>query len=509
MQIKKNRRSFALVLAIASSISMSSFALSQPQQVTEPDASDLTIRPITVSPVPVPRDLPPFPSDVDVPVVLEGVAGLSDLDLSQFRGSAVYSQEHAITGQKFLEQRQVVEGFRELRIAVELSKWRSSDQPDAAKCHQMLASILYEYAMKAKESGRGTKGMQRLLNAWVEARRALFLDPTNDANRKLIYSISRDLVGITPKFNNLLSLGSSAYLIGNKAEALDSYQKCADLIENGNANAPLDTCTSISILLGKLKSELPGSSDINVAASSSSTSTQSPTASQGEFPSQQYSTIPVEQHALNLVNPDSKQTSVKDEASSFGTKSNEFYVADYVDNAKRQLAREWQLSHIAIAKFPTVAFTLSKHGDISELRIKTSSGDTTIDEQALNVVRRVAPFPDCPAGIGEIEYTFNDRENSVDLADYMRQLRRKIRHNWHPPSDLQEDHVTVSFKLHRDGTVDSITLVRASASDARNQSSIAAIKAAAPFQHLPPESGESVAVLFHFDHEIESQSPGN
>lgn len=472
--------------------------------------SDLTIRPITVIGVTAPKDFPPFPTDVDVPVVLEGVAGLSDLDMAQYRGSATYSQEHAITGQKFLEQRQVVEGFKELRIAVEMNKWRPTDQPNAAKCHQMLASILYEYALKAKDTGRGSKGMQRLLNAWVEARRALFMDPSSEENRKMIYAISRDLVGITPRFNNLLSLGSSAYLMGNKIEALDCYQKCADLIEKGKANAPLDTCTSISILLGLLKTQFPDATTSDAtqnAGEQQQANSNSQLAASNSLPAQQYSAAsaaPLEQHALNLVSV-SGQSSVKDESSSFGTKSDEFYVADYVENAKRQISREWQLSHIVTSKFPTVAFTLTRHGDIAELRTKTSSGDTSIDELALNVVRRVAPFPDCPAGMGEIEYTFTNKIIAVDLVDYMRQLRRKIRHNWHPPADMQEDHVTVSFKLHRDGTVDGITLVRASASDARNQSSMAAVKAAAPFQHLPIEAPDSVPVLFHFDHEIESQ----
>ena len=405
--------------------------------------SDESIMAILVPPPEAPSGFPPFPAQIDLPVSLAQPG--TELNKAP-SGRAAYSQSEAVEGEQYLHQSRVVDGFKSLKLAVELNKWRPTDQPNAAQCHLMMADILLEYAFKAKENGNGTKGMQRLLNAWLEYRQALFLDPSSNAARSGMQKASQAAVQINGSFNNILALGSSFLLTGDKISALNCYNKCAEFVQNGNTDVPPQLVAAMSDEIQKLGGDVPGKSA--------------------------------------------------------GSRS--FYVDDYVSNAQRALAREWRLSHIQTTVFPAIAFAVDKRGNITELRVTKSSGDAGIDEIGLNVARRVAPFPEPPSGVGEISYTFEDKKDPVDLTDYMRQLRRKIRHNWHPPHDLQEDHIMVSFRLLRDGSVEKITLAQQSASEARNKSSLDAVKNAAPFQHLPDSAPDSVDIQFHFDHDIET-----
>lgn len=185
--------------------------------------------------------------------------------------------------------------------------------------------------------------------------------------------------------------------------------------------------------------------------------------------------------------------------------ANSTELDNYVADVYHSLAREWRLSQIQTRKFPSIAFGLDKHGNLTELRITRSSDNDQVDEAALNVARRVAPFRHAPDGLGEFNYTFEDKKEQVDLSQYMHDLQRKIRHAWRPPHDLQEDHVIVTFKVHRDGRVDTLTLTQASASEPRNQACLNAVKNAAPFQHLPDGAPDAVDVQFNFDHKILSK----
>lgn len=509
----ENRFSKRIALSYLSSLLLSpSLAAGSPawaqQAEFDNDANDISVMAVTAPVAVAPAGFPPFPDLVDLPVTLEPDRPTR---LANWQSLPNHSQAEAVIGEQYLRQRKVVDGFAALKYAVEINKWRSTDVPSAAQCHSLMAEILSEYAFKAKQNGEGSKGMKRLMNSWLEYRQALFTGPSNDATRAGMLKVSQAIVGINPSFNNILALGSALVLTGDSAGALNCYRQCADMIQKGTSNASPELAAALSAQMQKMGgpqafpssgAQGPYTQPAGSFAQAQGANSQPEGANsqpQGAYPQAQGSGQTESPPALQAKEDAPLQ--FQQRASS---KDRSFYVDDYAENAQRSLAREWRLSHVQTTLFPTVAFTVDKHGNIGELRVAKSSGDSGIDEIGLNVVRRVAPFPDSPEGIGEISFTFDSKKDPVDLADYMRQLRRKIRHNWHPPHDLQEDHVMVSFKLNRDGSVANLQLIRPSASEARNKSSLDAIAAAAPFQHLPDAAPDSVDIQFHFDHDVEA-----
>ena len=480
---------FSFGLVILATLLMSSLA-----EKTDADEAaspiDLSILRINAPMAAPPANMPPFPDRVDLPVSLskESLQEQPDQwsrpqsqnnDESNSLGTG--SQAHAEIAKKYLADAKVVDAFRELKKAVELNNWKSGDSFNASTCHRMLADILLEYALKAKDSGRGTKGMQRLLNSYIEYRQAVFLNPDDREAKAGLVNATDKIVEIGPTFNNLMALASANLLIGNSKAAAAYYARCLELAPI-NTTIPEEKTSAVARELAALQ----GKDELSNKNAS------------GAY----------EPHALAKYNQTDKSIAVHEDEAPETIKVSPFGTTNYyVDSVRKQLADEWRLSKFQTNNFPAVAFSVDNNGNITELRITKSSGSQAIDEDALNVVRRVAPFPNAPQNLSEITFRFDDKGSAPDLTNYMRQLRRKIRHKWQPPQDMQEDHVVVSFRVHRDGSVDNSVMKQASASELRNQACLKAISDGAPFPHFPEGAPESEEVLFHFDHAVES--PGS
>jgi tetratricopeptide (TPR) repeat protein len=125
--------------------------------------------------------------------------------------------------------KETVEGFAELRIAVGKTwDYKNNDElrRQLSACHAKLGDILKEFAYKARERGSGTIGLKRLLNAGIEYRRAVQVNPANtDAARGLI-EVSREAVAINPSFDNHLALGGAYLLINDFEHAKQEYEDC-------------------------------------------------------------------------------------------------------------------------------------------------------------------------------------------------------------------------------------------------------------------------------------------
>lgn len=48
-----------------------------------------------------------------------------------------------------------------------------------------------------------------------------------------------------------------------------------------------------------------------------------------------------------------------------------------------------------------VALTIHASGALGSVRLQSSSGNATLDQAALEAVRRAAPFPPIPPGVGQ------------------------------------------------------------------------------------------------------------
>jgi TonB family protein len=82
----------------------------------------------------------------------------------------------------------------------------------------------------------------------------------------------------------------------------------------------------------------------------------------------------------------------------------------YMANLQTRIKHFWRPSHSNVSNCTTVLFKLSPDGEMSDLRVKDSSGVDTADAAALKAVEEAAPFDHLPAGaeeIVDIQFTFN------------------------------------------------------------------------------------------------------
>ena len=88
--------------------------------------------------------------------------------------------------------------------------------------------------------------------------------------------------------------------------------------------------------------------------------------------------------------------------------------------------------------------------------------------------------------------------SSVDMEQYVRQARRKIKDNWYPPTSSFENSAIVMIKLNKNGQLLDCYLTTPSEDEGFNNSLIEAVKKT-QFAPLPPEiHRDSVNIDFEF-----------
>lgn len=130
-----------------------------------------------------------------------------------------------------------VQAFNELKTAV-TRPWSVESRQDKAfglsSVHRMLGDILKQYAYIARKDGRQTTALKRLVNAGIEYRRAVTLNPGDlDAVQSLV-EVSREAVAINPCFDNELTLAGAYQLSGDMEHARMEYDKCYRLDPNSS-----------------------------------------------------------------------------------------------------------------------------------------------------------------------------------------------------------------------------------------------------------------------------------
>ncbi len=76
--------------------------------------------------------------------------------------------------------------------------------------------------------------------------------------------------------------------------------------------------------------------------------------------------------------------------------------------------------------------------------------------------------------------------SSSSLAAYLKDLHKKLKHYWSPPSGSVR-HIKIVFRLARDGRVISSKLMQSSGNTLADNSALSAIKEASPFGRLPTD----------------------
>lgn len=100
--------------------------------------------------------------------------------------------------------------------------------------------------------------------------------------------------------------------------------------------------------------------------------------------------------------------------------------------------------------------------------------------------------------------------NGPELAyfkPYMDNLRNKIKRNWDPPKNKENNDVILKFKIARDGSLMETNIIKSSNSMAIDRAAIKALNKSAPFGPLPKQfKEESVDVEFTFDYNVLGRS---
>ena len=90
--------------------------------------------------------------------------------------------------------------------------------------------------------------------------------------------------------------------------------------------------------------------------------------------------------------------------------------------------------------------------------------------------------------------------SKTEFADYMKNVQEKLRTTWQPPDFMEEGHVTVNFKLTRQGRVIKADIIESSGNDIYDESALEAIKESTPFGEFPEKSlKEFISVKYSFD----------
>jgi tetratricopeptide (TPR) repeat protein len=147
---------------------------------------------------------------------------------------------HARLGRVLLKAGKVVDGFSELKIAVGKT-WETKDKAialDLGSTHRQLGDILKEFALKANEDGRKSTAIKRMMNAGIEYRRALTLNPSDADSARSLIELARGAVAMNPSFDNHMMLGGAYQLASDFEHAKMEYEDCWKINPN-SATLPI------------------------------------------------------------------------------------------------------------------------------------------------------------------------------------------------------------------------------------------------------------------------------
>lgn len=92
-----------------------------------------------------------------------------------------------------------------------------------------------------------------------------------------------------------------------------------------------------------------------------------------------------------------------------------------------------------------------------------------------------------------------------DFQTYMKNTQVKIKSNWNPPKDEDSGQVVMTYKINKNGDLESFRILKSSGSQKLDDSAVSSLKNAAPFDPLPKDfKGNDIDVQFTFDYDVKS-----
>jgi len=145
-----------------------------------------------------------------------------------------------------------------------------------------------------------------------------------------------------------------------------------------------------------------------------------------------------------------------------------------------------------------VRFSLDRQGQLTGSRIVRSSGSTTLDNEALDMLRRTQPFPPPPAELAvPIHLTVPVTYMNRDVTLWQGQVLRKLQQNFRYPAAAKNgEHGTVylAFSIDREGRLGASRIVRGSGSTTLDKDALDLLRRTQPFPAPPSGAGAQAEI---------------
>ncbi|CAN5541399.1 hypothetical protein BH11CYA1_BH11CYA1_15170 [soil metagenome] len=151
-----------------------------------------------------------------------------------------------------------------------------------------------------------------------------------------------------------------------------------------------------------------------------------------------------------------------------------------------------------------VTFTIGKTGAISGLKVSEPSGDSIVDQLALDTIKKATPFPALPAGETSFELTFTFPCQSgltvdgVDTRPYTQEVFKHIRECWWVPKRLMFMQVGLNFEIAKDGNLAKVSIEKSSGDKNADRLAMISVRRASPFKPLPEGIAGPMRLSYNF-----------
>ena len=143
-------------------------------------------------------------------------------------------------------------------------------------------------------------------------------------------------------------------------------------------------------------------------------------------------------------------------------------------------------------------FELNRQGELTGSRIIRSSGSTTLDNEALDLLRRAQPFPPPPADLAvpihlNVPVSYMNR----DVALWRGQVLGKLQQNYRYPASAKDgEHGTVhlAFSIDRQGRLGASRILRGSGSATLDNDALDLLRRTQPFPAPPAGAGAQAEI---------------
>jgi periplasmic protein TonB len=143
-------------------------------------------------------------------------------------------------------------------------------------------------------------------------------------------------------------------------------------------------------------------------------------------------------------------------------------------------------------------FVLNRQGELTGSRIIRSSGSATLDNAALDLLRRAQPFPPPPADVAvPIHLNLALNYMNRDVALWRGQVLGKLQKNFRYPASAKiGEHGTVhlAFSIDRQGRLGASRIVRGSGSTTFDDDALDLLRRTQPFPAPPTGAGAQAEI---------------